>query len=106
MNPLLALLALFLLAKPGASSTPAPASTAGTTAGPRVVGKVLLIPLRDGTQAIVAQMPGVGSAFDAIVIARGTVYGSSKGQAVVLRCGSEADAEAIADEIRSRIANV
>ena len=47
-------------------------------------------------------MPNVGSAFDAIVIARGTVYGSSKGEAVVLRCGSEADAKAIAQEIRGK----
>ncbi len=101
MSPVLALLALFMLSKPSAS-TPAPAATSGTTAGPRVVGKVLLIPLRDGTQAIVAQMPGVGGVLDAIVIARGTVYGSSKGQAVVLRCGSEADAKAIAEEIRGK----
>lgn len=99
---LLALLALFMLAKPSASTSAPPAATSGTPAGPRVVGKVLMLPLRDGTQAIVASMPGVGSAFDAIVIARGTVYGSSKGEAVVLRCGSESDAKAIADELRGR----
>ena len=100
---LLALFALFMLAKPSAS-TPAPAASNGSTtpAGARVVGRVLMLPLRDGTQAIVASMPGVGSAFDAIVIARGTVYGSSKGEAVVLRCGSEADAQAIAQEIRGK----
>lgn len=100
---LLALLALFMLAKPSASTSAPPASaTSGTPAGPRVVGKVLMLPLRDGTQAIVATLPGVGPAFDAIVIARGTVYGSSKGEAVVLRCGSESDARAIADELRGR----
>lgn len=99
---LLALLALFMLAKPSASTSAPASATSGTQAGPRVVGKVLMLPLRDGTQAIVATLPGVGPAFDAIVIARGTVYGSSKGEAVVLRCGSESDARAIADELRGR----
>lgn len=104
MSPALALLALFMLAKPSAAaSTPAPASTAGPTkSGARVVGRVLMIPLRDGTEAIVASMPGVGTAFDSIVIARGTVYGSRNGEAVVLRCGNEADAKAIANEIRGK----
>lgn len=104
MSPALALFALYMLAKPSGSATPAPGSTAaGTPAGPRVVGRVLMLPLRDGSQAIVASMPGVGTAFDAIVIARGTVYGSRNGEPVVLRCGSESDAHAIADEIRSRL---
>jgi hypothetical protein len=101
---LLALFALFMLAKPGASSTtPAAAASGATQAkGVRVVGKVLMIPLRDGQEAIVATLPGVGPAFDALVIGRGTVYGSRNGEAVVLRCGSEADAKAIAEEIRGK----
>jgi hypothetical protein len=98
LNPALALLALYLLTK--TSATPATPTTNG--AGPRVVGRVLMLPLRDGTQAVVASMPGVGSAIDAFVIARGTVYGSSNGEPVLLRCGSAADAKAIAAELRGR----
>lgn len=70
--------------------------------GARVVGQVLLLPLRDGSEAIVAKLQHPGSALDAIVIARGTVYGSSRGAVALLRCGSEADAEAIANEIRGK----
>lgn len=102
----LGFLALLMLAskkaEPAAAAAPKP-GVAAAAAGVRVVGQVLLVPLRDGTNAIVAKVPGVESAFDAIVIARGTVYGSSKGVAVLLRCGSESDAKAIADEIRGKI---
>jgi hypothetical protein len=99
----LGFLALLMLAskkaEPAAAEPPRPGVSA---AGARVVGQVLLVPLRDGTNAIVAKVSGIGSAFDAIVIARGTVYGSSQGVAAVLRCGSEADAKAIAEEIRGK----
>lgn len=108
MSPALALLALFMLAKPsakaqGAAPAPAPASEP-TRPGVRVIGQVLSIPLRDGTNCIVAKIQTATSAdaIDAIVIARGTVYGSSKGVAAVLRCGSESDAKAIAEEIRGK----
>jgi hypothetical protein len=104
MSPALALLALFFLAKPSASSTtttPA-ASTRSNGGGVRVIGQVIQVPLRDGTNAIVAKLTGETGALDAIVIARGTVYGSKDGVAAVLRCGSESDAKAIADEIRGR----
>lgn len=105
MSPVLGLLALIMLAKPSASTpaAAAPAATSGPTKpGTRVVGKVLMIPLSDGTEAIVATLAGVGPSFDALVIARGTVYGSRQGEAVVLRCGSESDAKAIAAEIRGK----
>jgi len=103
MTPALALLALFFLAKPSASTTTtAPASTTRTNGGVRVIGQVIQVPLRDGTNAIVAKLTGETGALDAIVIARGTVYGSKDGVAAVLRCGSESDAKAIADEIRGR----
>jgi hypothetical protein len=108
MSPVLGLLALFMLAKPSASSSStAPASPTSTPSKPgaRVVGQVLQIPLSDGTGAIVAklQLDKLNdNTLDAIVIARGTVYGSRNGVAAVLRCGSEADAKAIADEIRGK----
>jgi hypothetical protein len=104
MTPVLGLLALFLLARPSSGNVAA-SPAAPTTApkpGVRVIGQVLQIPLRDGTNAIIAKLTEVPGAIDAIVIARGTVYGSSKGVAAVLRCGSEADAKAIADELRGR----
>lgn len=102
----LGLLALLMLASKKAEPATAPPPKPGVSAaaGVRVIGQVLLVPLRDGTNAIVAKAPGVESAYDAIVIARGTVYGSRKGAAVLLRCGSESDAKAIADEIRGKIA--
>jgi hypothetical protein len=102
----LGLLALLMLAskkaEPAAAAAPKPAVSA--QAGVRVIGQVLSIPLRDGTNCIVAKIQTATStdAIDAIVIARGTVYGSRKGEAVVLRCGSESDAKAIADEIRGK----
>jgi len=96
MSPAVALLALFFLSKK--PSTP----TAGASPGVRVVGQVIQIPLRDGTNAIVAKLTDVAGVLDAIVIARGTVYGSQRGQAAVLRCGSARDAEAIAEEIRGK----
>lgn len=110
MSPVLGLLALFMLAKPSASTaSTGPASPASTPSKPgvRVVGQVLQIPLSDGTGAIVAKLDpskvqGNDSTIDAIVIARGTVYGSRNGVAAVLRCGSEADAQAIAAEIRGK----
>lgn len=102
----LGLLALVMLAskkaEPAAAQPPKPGVSA--PAGVRVVGQVLLIPLRDGSDCIVAKLNNVGNgALDAIVIARGTVYGSAKGEAAVLRCGSESDAKAIAAEIRGKI---
>lgn len=102
MTPALALLALFFLAKPSASTTPPPPATTTRSNGVRVIGQVIQVPLRDGTNAIVAKLTGETGALDAIVIARGTVYGSKDGVAAVLRCGSESDAKAIADEIRGR----
>ncbi len=111
MSPVIGLLALFMLAKGSASTTTTtgPTSPASTPSKPgvRVVGQVLQIPLSDGTAAIVAKLDlskvqGNDNTIDAIVIARGTVYGSRKGVAAVLRCGSEADAEAIAAEIRGK----
>ena len=108
MSPVLGLLALIMLAKPSASTpaaapSPSPSSTPAKP-GVRVIGQVLSIPLRDGTNCIVAKIATATSAdaIDAIVIARGTVYGSSKGVAAVLRCGSESDAHAIAEEIRGK----
>jgi hypothetical protein len=103
MTPVLGLLALFLLARPSSGNVAAsPAPATAPKPGVRVIGQVLQIPLRDGTNAIIAKLTEVPGAIDAIVIARGTVYGSSKGVAAVLRCGSEADAKAIADELRGR----
>jgi len=103
----LGLLALLMLAskkaEPAAAAAPKPAVSA--QAGVRVIGQVLQIPLRDGTAAIVAKIQPekvTDNTIDAIVIARGTVYGSSKGVAAVLRCGSESDAKAIAEEIRGK----
>jgi len=105
---LLGLLALFMLAKPSASSSttraPAPASTPSKP-GARVIGQVLQIPLSDGSGAIIAKLEldkVSDQQIDAIVIARGTVYGSRKGVAAVLRCGSAADAEAIAAELKGK----
>lgn len=104
MNPALALLALYLLAKPrDATAAPAPAAASRVSAtGARVIGEVVQVPLRDGTNAIVAKLTSQPGVIDAIVIARGTVYGSQRGVAAVLRCGSQADAEAIAEEIRGK----
>jgi hypothetical protein len=103
MTPALALLALFFLAKPsGNAATTTTTAAASPKPGVRVIGQVIQVPLRDGTNAIVAKLTGETGALDAIVIARGTVYGSKDGVAAVLRCGSESDAKAIADEIRGR----
>jgi len=107
MSPVLGLLALIMLAKPSASTpaaAPSPSPSTPAKPGVRVIGQVLSIPLRDGTNCIVAKIATATSAdaIDAIVIARGTVYGSSKGVAAVLRCGSESDARAIAEEIRGK----
>jgi len=110
MSPVLGLLALIMLAKPSSSTTttgPASPASAPSQPGVRVVGQVLQIPLSDGTAAIVAKLDlskvqGNDQTIDAIVIARGTVYGSRKGVAAVLRCGSESDAQAIAAEIRGK----
>lgn len=101
---LLALLALFMLAKPSKDAAPSAVSASAPSrpSGARVIGQVVLVPLADGSNAIVAKAPGVESAYDAIVIARGTVYGSAKGVAVLLRCGNADDARAIADEIRGK----
>jgi hypothetical protein len=105
MTPALGLLALFLLSRPRSATASTTPATTTTTApkknGVTVVGQVLQIPLSDGQNAIVAKL-NLPGALDAIVIARGTVYGSSKGQAAVLRCGSEAEAKAIANEIRGK----
>jgi len=101
----LGLLALLMLAsKKAEPAAAAPKPAVSAQAGVRVIGQVLSIPLRDGTNCIVAKIQTATSsdAIDAIVIARGTVYGSSKGVAAVLRCGSESDARAIAEEIRGK----
>lgn len=109
MSPVLGLLALIMLAKPSASASTAAPSPASTPAKPgvRVVGQVLQIPLSDGTAAIVAKLDlskvlGNDQTLDAVVIARGVVYGSRKGEAIVVRAGSVEDARAIADEIRGK----